>query len=230
MNLIDKINKKHINPNVPEFRVGDTVRVNVWIKEGKKERIQAFEGLVIARKGGSVSETFTVRKKKGLAALKLKDGDSLVNVLILKDEDIIISTFNGKVIRIKSSDIGISSRVSQGLVGVKLDEGDYVTGLAAVRDPSDDLAIFTSKGFGKRIPLKDISSQKRGGKGLIVYKPDDTRGGVITIALVNDKDSLLLVGESNSICIDASQIAVTSRVAKGTILIKGNSIVSVSKV
>ena len=65
MNLIDKINKKHINPNIPEFRVGDTVRVNVWIKEGKKERIQAFEGLVMARKGSSVSETFTVRKKKG---------------------------------------------------------------------------------------------------------------------------------------------------------------------
>lgn len=62
MNLIDKINKKQINPNVPEFRVGDTVRVDVKIKEGKRERIQAFEGVVTARKGGSVSETFTVRK------------------------------------------------------------------------------------------------------------------------------------------------------------------------
>lgn len=64
-NLVDKINKKHIKPDVPEFRVGDTVRVDVWVKEGKKERIQAFEGLVIAKKGGSVSETFTVRKKSG---------------------------------------------------------------------------------------------------------------------------------------------------------------------
>ena len=62
MNLIDKINKKQINPNVPEFRVGDTVRVDIKIKEGKRERIQAFEGVVTARKGGSVSETFTVRK------------------------------------------------------------------------------------------------------------------------------------------------------------------------
>ena len=70
MNLIDKINKKHVNPNIPEFRVGDTVRVNVWIKEGKKERIQAFEGLVVSRKGGSVSETFTVRKKSGNVAIK----------------------------------------------------------------------------------------------------------------------------------------------------------------
>ena len=62
-NIIDKINEKQINPNVPEFRVGDTVRVNVWVIEGKKKRIQAFEGLVIAKKGGSVSETFSVRKK-----------------------------------------------------------------------------------------------------------------------------------------------------------------------
>ena len=70
MNLVDKVNKKHINPNIPEFRVGDTVRVNVWIKEGKKERIQAFEGLVVSKKGGSVSETFTVRKKSGTVAVK----------------------------------------------------------------------------------------------------------------------------------------------------------------
>lgn len=62
MNVIDKINEKQINKNIPEFRVGDTVRVDVKIIEGKRERIQAFEGVVIARRGGSVSETFTVRK------------------------------------------------------------------------------------------------------------------------------------------------------------------------
>lgn len=65
MNLIDKINKKQINPNVPAFQVGDTVRVDVKIIEGKRERIQAYEGVVTSRKGGSVSETFTVRKKNG---------------------------------------------------------------------------------------------------------------------------------------------------------------------
>ena len=65
MNIIDKINKKQVKPNVPEFRVGDTVRVDVWVKEGKKERIQAFEGLVTNKTGGGVSATFTVRKKSG---------------------------------------------------------------------------------------------------------------------------------------------------------------------
>ena len=65
MNLIDKINQKHVRPDVPEFRSGDIVRVDVWIKEGKKERIQAFEGIVTSIKGGSVSKRFTVRKKSG---------------------------------------------------------------------------------------------------------------------------------------------------------------------
>ncbi len=61
-NLVDKINARHIRNDIPEFRVGDTVRVDVWVKEGKKERIQAFEGLVVAKRSGGVSETFSVRK------------------------------------------------------------------------------------------------------------------------------------------------------------------------
>ena len=69
-NLVDKIAVKHIRKDVPEFRVGDTVRVDVWVKEGKKERIQSFEGLVIAKRGGGVSETFTVRKKSGTVGVE----------------------------------------------------------------------------------------------------------------------------------------------------------------
>ena len=69
-NLVDKIAEKHIRKDVPEFRVGDTVRVDVWVKEGKKEKIQSFEGLVIAKRGGGVSETFTVRKKSGTVGVE----------------------------------------------------------------------------------------------------------------------------------------------------------------
>ena len=65
MNLIEKITAKQINPNVPEFRVGDTVVVGCKIKDfrnGKEvQRIQNFKGIVIARKNSGVSETFTVR-------------------------------------------------------------------------------------------------------------------------------------------------------------------------
>ena len=59
--LINSITKEYLK-DVPEFRPGDTVRVHVKIKEGDKFRIQVFEGLVMKRQNGGVSETFTVRK------------------------------------------------------------------------------------------------------------------------------------------------------------------------
>ena len=63
MNLVEKITKSQIRTDLPEFRVGDTIKVDVKIIEGKRERIQAFEGIVIAIKGSGVSKNFTVRKK-----------------------------------------------------------------------------------------------------------------------------------------------------------------------
>ena len=60
--LINEITKEYMKNDLPEFRPGDTVKVFVRIKEGDKERLQLFEGLVIKRRGGGISETFTVRK------------------------------------------------------------------------------------------------------------------------------------------------------------------------
>lgn len=60
--LIQAVTKSYMKNDVPEFRAGDTVKVHVRIKEGEKERIQIFEGLVIYRHGGGISSTFTVRK------------------------------------------------------------------------------------------------------------------------------------------------------------------------
>jgi len=62
MNLVELIEKEGLRANVAQFRVGDTVKVYFKIVEGTKERIQVFEGLVIARKNGGIRETFTVRK------------------------------------------------------------------------------------------------------------------------------------------------------------------------
>ena len=61
-NIIDQIEKENMKEQLPEFSVGDTVKVLVRIKEGEKERIQAYEGVVIARRNGGIRETFTVRK------------------------------------------------------------------------------------------------------------------------------------------------------------------------
>ena len=62
MNIIDSITKDYKKQDVPEFNVGDTVRVHVKIVEGQRERIQIFEGYVLKKQSGGISETFTVRK------------------------------------------------------------------------------------------------------------------------------------------------------------------------
>jgi large subunit ribosomal protein L19 len=62
MDIVEKVSREQLRDNIPQFGPGDTLRVNVRVREGEKERIQAFEGICIARKGGGVSETFTVRK------------------------------------------------------------------------------------------------------------------------------------------------------------------------
>ena len=86
-NVIDKITEKQLNPNIPEFRVGDTIRVDVKIIEGKRERIQAFEGTVIARKGGGISETFTVRKVSygvGVERIFPMHSPKIANITVVK--------------------------------------------------------------------------------------------------------------------------------------------------
>lgn len=62
MNIITAINNEQLKDNVTEFNTGDTVKVHVRIKEGTRERVQVFEGIVIKRQGGGVAETFTVRR------------------------------------------------------------------------------------------------------------------------------------------------------------------------
>ncbi len=61
-NIIDLIEQEGLRKDIPDFRVGDTVKVYVKVIEGTRERLQAFEGVVIARKNGSIRETFTVRR------------------------------------------------------------------------------------------------------------------------------------------------------------------------
>ncbi|GAB4517691.1 MAG: hypothetical protein Kow00133_02210 [Amphiplicatus sp.] len=65
MNIIEQLEKEHmaeLGKSLPDFAPGDTIKVNVKVREGDRERIQAFEGVCIARSGGGLNESFTVRK------------------------------------------------------------------------------------------------------------------------------------------------------------------------
>jgi large subunit ribosomal protein L19 len=61
-NIIEEINNEQIHREIPDFVAGDTVVVNIWVREGERQRLQAFEGVVIARKNRGINSAFTVRK------------------------------------------------------------------------------------------------------------------------------------------------------------------------
>ena len=62
MEILDQIAREGLRTDLPKFDAGDTVKVMVRVREGDKERLQAFEGIVLAKKGGGINETFTIRK------------------------------------------------------------------------------------------------------------------------------------------------------------------------
>jgi large subunit ribosomal protein L19 len=65
MNKLQDVEKGFLRTDVPEFRSGDTLKVHVKVREGEKERIQVFQGVVISRRGSGTNESFTVRKMSG---------------------------------------------------------------------------------------------------------------------------------------------------------------------
>ena len=79
-------------------------------------------------------------------------------------------------------------------------------------------------------PSNELPVQKRGGKGLICYKPSPTNGSVAAAALIADEDSLLVCGDKSSICISATEISSSGRASIGTQVLKDNKLLSVSKV
>ena len=172
-------------------------------------------------------EEFTKTKKKtGIAAIKIKEGDKLASVLLIKDEDIILLTKNGQGIRFKSSEINPSGRVAMGVKGITLKPEDKVVAGLVVRHDTDDLAIFAENGLAKKIKLTELVSQKRAGKGVIVYKNNN----IASATLITSGDRILVCGTKTSLCVAADDIPEMGRTSIGNQIIKGSQVLSVSKV
>ena len=188
------------------------------------------EYVMFVTKNGIVKKTkldeyVKTKKKSGISAIKLKENDNLASVFLVKDEDFIILTHNGYGIKISSTEIPAAGRVTMGVKGITLGEGDEVVSALPVRDINDSLAVFAEEGTAKKFAIKDITLQKRSGKGIIYSKEP-----AAAACLVSDGDSVLVVGNKNSICVKAEEIPAGQRTAIGNQIIKNNKIIGVSKI
>ena len=114
MDVLQQVGKEQLRTDLPEFRVGDTVKVHYKIKEGSKERIQIFQGIVIQKKGEGVSQTFTVRKiSSGIGVERIFPYNSpkIAKIDIIKQGKVrraklyYLRNLSGKAARIKSKNI-----------------------------------------------------------------------------------------------------------------------------
>ena len=177
----------------------------------------------------SLEEYKNTKKTTGIQALKIKEDDALANVIFLTDEDVMITTKSGYVIHFATQDIAAVGRIATGVKGIKLSDQDEVIMGIPVNPSKTDLAFFTEKGLGKKVPIKDFPVQVRGGKGLFGYKPSLQTGKIVSTILINDNDTILLTGRPNSICISALDIPQSSRVANGNMMLKDSLITKVVK-
>ena len=216
------------------------VRIGTLINLEPNEKVIAITSLerknnkkyvvFITKKGlfkKTLLEEYTKTKRTtGIAAINIKDGDSIANIELMDEEDMIIITKNGMSIHFETKDIAAIGRVTAGVKAIKLAEDDEVLTGLPVRNEKDTVAVFTELGSAKRTEVSEFPLQGRGGKGVVIYKATPGTGEVIGAAMVSNEDNVLLVGKT-SICISAQDIPVLGRPATGNIMIKNGKINSI---
>jgi DNA gyrase subunit A len=171
-----------------------------------------------------LSEYTSMKKSTGVAAIKLKDGDSIANVTFANEEEFILVSKKGLSIRFETKDIAAIGRVTSGVKAMKLAEDDEVLVGLPIINTKENLAVFTVNGYAKQVALSEFPIQGKNGKGVKVAS--ESLAGAM---FINDTNNVLLIGKPNNICIAATEIPLLSRISLGNIMIK-NAVTSVVKI
>ena len=189
-----------------------------------------YKYIFFATKNGLVKrvplDEYNKLKRTGVSALKLREGDSLAAITFLNDEQILLVTKKGMIIRFATKDMPISSRIAQGVKGINLNDGDILFMAIPIFTSMEYLAIVAENGQGKRVSLNDFPVQNRGGKGVACCQ-----GNIAGAAIVGNEDRILITGDKSAVVIDANDLPAISRTAGGNTVIKNNSkIISATRV
>ncbi|MCC8069474.1 MAG: DNA gyrase subunit A [Ruminococcus sp.] len=186
----------------------------------KTENFDKDKYVVIATKNGKIKRTslsdYRNVRKNGLIAISLDDGDQITGVRLTNgNNELLLATKLGRIIRIDENDVRVTSRYSHGVKAITLRNGDEVVSMARVRENATVLTI-TDKGLGRRSALDLYKSQSRGGLGIINYKTSESRGYVCGIKVVDETDDIIMISTDGIIIrIKASDLRLMGRTAGG---------------
>ena len=195
--------------------------------------------LLFATRNGFIKKTpvdeYKSARKTGLQAITLRENDEVIDVRLTDGEgNVVLVTRKGLSITFDEKNVRPMGRKSQGVIGIKLNEDDYVIGMESILSGSKStLLAITENGFGKRTELDEYRVQTRGGKGVITYKITPKTGDLVGIRIVDDTDDVMLITDTGTIIrMSAKDISILGRSTQGVTLMRTNEgkVVSIEKI
>ncbi|MFR2788763.1 MAG: DNA gyrase subunit A [Clostridia bacterium] len=185
--------------------------------------------LLMATKNGLIKKTalkeYDSTRKTGLQGITLKDDDELIAVRLTDGEDnVVLVTRNGMCITFDEKEVRPIGRVSQGVIGIRMDDDDEVIGMESViAGGKATLLAITENGFGKRTELDEYRVQIRGGKGVITYKITQKTGKLVGVRIATEEDDVMLITDTGTIIrISVKDVSLLGRATQGVTLMRTN--------
>ena len=219
--------------NLLQLQRGERVATTLSVKgfeEGKYVVMASRKGLVKK----TTLESYSHPRSIGIIALKIREEDELIAVRVSSGEqDIFLTTRQGKSIRFKEADLRDMGRVAAGNIGIRMEPGDEVVGMEVLKEGATILTV-TANGYGKRTRTEEYRAQSRGGKGILTIKTSERNGPVVYSSQVSGQDELMIItGHGKIIRLRVADISVIGRNTQGVKLInlgEGEKVVGVARV
>ena len=238
----DKNFKGRAIQNMLNIESDDSVNALLRLRGLDDEEFVKSHYVVFATKNGTVKKTsleaYSRPRANGVIAINIAEGDEVVDVRLTNGHnELIIADRNGRAVRFNETDVRCMGRVSTGVRGMKLDEGDdAVIGMIVVNDAATETVMVVSEeGYGKRSQVEDYRKTARGGKGVKTLNITEKTGRLVAIKNVTDDNDLMIINRSGiAIRLSVAECRVMGRATQGVRLInlakKNDVIASVCKV
>ena len=216
--------------NLLMLQPGEKITAVIPIREYKDDHY-----LFMATKNGIVKKTpvadYANVRKKGLAAITLREEDELIEVKMTDNtKDMILVTRYGQCIRFHETDVRSTGRVSIGVIGMNLSDRDEVVGMQ-MNTQGEYLLIASAKGLGKLTRMDEFTPQNRGGKGVKCYKITEKTGNIVGVKAVNQENEIMMITtEGIIIRMKVEGISVLGRVTSGVKLMNLDEDITVASI
>ena len=185
--------------------------------------------VLMSTKNGLIKKTplkeYDSSRTTGLIGITLKEDDELIDVRLTDGQDnVVLVTKKGLCITFDEKDVRPVGRTAQGVIGIRLDDGDRVIGMEPIiTGAKSTLLAITENGFGKRTEVDEYRVQNRGGRGVITYKITPKTGDIVGIRVVNGNEDVMLITDTGTIIrMSVEEISVLGRATQGVTLMRTN--------